>query len=112
MYIVCWASHSAIMLLVLFKSFSKKFNTQPGKAYQGENEVEEIINLDWLRLGLSTSANIQRIGEKKIYYTHKPMYQAFLLKLFEANNQLVKLEAARSAYFWLPLVTLLGVTRP
>ena len=58
------------MLLVLFKTFSKKFNTQPGKAYQGENEVEEIINLDWLRLGLSTSANIQRIGEKKIYYTH------------------------------------------
>ena len=60
------------MLLVLFKTFSKNsiHTTQPGKAYQGENEVEEIINLDWLRLGLSTSANIQRIGEKKIYYTH------------------------------------------
>ena len=59
------------MLLVLFKTFSKKFNTQNGKAYQEENEVEEIINLGWLRLGLSTSANIQRIGEKKIYYiTH------------------------------------------
>ena len=27
-------------------------------------------------------------------------------------NQLEKLEAARSAYLWLPLVTLLGVTRP
>ena len=26
-------------------------------------------------------------------------------------NQLEKLEAARSAYLWLPLVTLLGVTR-
>ena len=76
------------MLLVLFKTFSKKFNTQPGKAYQGENEVEEIINLDWLRLGLSTSANIQRIGEKKIYYTHQPRYQAFLWKLFEANKKL------------------------
>ena len=74
MYIVCWGSHSAIMLLVLFKTFSKKFNTQNGKAYQEENEVEEIINLEWLRLGLSTSANIQRIGEKKIYYTHQPRY--------------------------------------
>ena len=28
------------------------------------------------------------------------------------KNQLEKLEAARSAYLWLPLVTLLGVTRP
>ena len=27
-------------------------------------------------------------------------------------NQLEKLEAARSAYLWLPLVTLLGITRP
>ena len=27
-------------------------------------------------------------------------------------NQLEKLEAARSAYLWLPLVTLLGVDRP
>ena len=28
------------------------------------------------------------------------------------KNQLEKLEAARSAYLWLPLVTLLGITGP
>ena len=75
------------MLLVLFKTFSKKFNTQPGKAYQGENEVEEIINLDWLRLGLSTSANIQRIGEKKIYsviFIMQPRVMACKLGIFRS----------------------------
>ena len=31
---------------------------------------------------------------------------------YVSTNELEKLEAARSAYFWLPLVTLLGITGP
>ena len=39
-------------------------------------------------------------------------YNLIFLRHEILNNQLEKLEAARSAYLWLPYLALLGVTRP
>ena len=63
-----------------------------------------------------------RLSEAQIYFHNAQLHHCFIsVVLNEAytscifnfiQNQLEKLEAARSAYLWLPLVTLLGITGP